>query len=328
MTVLSVDGPTGASARVPSFGAKDFLTLAQLDPAGLAEVLDVAERVKADPGLVRGRHAGRMLGLIFEKPSTRTRVSFEAAAWLLGMLPVTLGVNDLQLGRGETIGDTARTLSLYVDAVAIRTFGQDRVDALAQASAVPVINALSDAHHPCQALADLLTIREEVGALAGVPVAFIGDGDNVCASLVEAAALTGLDLRIATPPGYEPDPALILRSAPGAERLAGGVRLTHDPRDAVDGARVVYADVWTSMGHEIEQQARRVAFAGFRVDDGLLRHADADVVFLHCLPAHRGEEVTDDVIDGARSRVWQQARNRLPTEAVVLDSLLTRTPRQ
>jgi ornithine carbamoyltransferase len=302
---------------------RHLLTLDALDAETLRRVLDLSARIKADPTLVRDALQGRKVALIFEKPSTRTRVSFEAAAWLLGMLPIVLRGDELQLGRGETIADTARTLSLYVDAIAIRTFAQARVEELAAASSVPVVNALTDEHHPCQVLADLLALREEFGSLIGLPIAFIGDGDNVCASLLQAAALTGLDLRVATPCGYEPDAALVREATDAAVGAHGRITLTHEPATAVFGARAVYADVWTSMGKEGEQEARRAAFAGYRVDDALLRWADPRAIVMHCLPAHRGEEVTDEVIDGPRSRVWRQAGNRLHTEAALLYALVT-----
>jgi ornithine carbamoyltransferase len=261
--------------------------------------------------------------MIFDKPSTRTRVSFESAAWTLGMLPIVLRPDELQLGHGETVADTARALSLYLDALTVRTFAQSSVEALAAAASIPVINALTNEHHPCQALADVMTLREEFGTLVGIDVAFIGDGDNVCHSLIEAAGLAGFALRVATPPGYEPSPEVVDRARRRGEVTGGTILLTHDPADAVSGADAVYADVWTSMGREAEADARRAAFAGFTVDRRLMSLASKTAIFLHCLPAHRGEEVTDEVMDGPASRVWPQAANRLHTETALLYAVLT-----
>jgi ornithine carbamoyltransferase len=300
----------------------DLLTLDALGTAGLRHVLDLAHAMKRSPGEYRRAIDGGRLGMIFDKPSTRTRVSFEAAAWLLGMLPIALRPDELQLGRGETVGDTARTLSLYLDAVAIRTFAQASVEALAEAASIPVINALTDEHHPCQALADVMTLEEEFGRLAGLRVAFIGDGDNVCQSLIQAAALAGFELRVATPAGYEPSAAIVEGALATAAGTGGAIVVGHDPLAAADGANAVYADVWTSMGHDAERERRRADFAGFTVDDRIMAAAASDAIFLHCLPAHRGEEVTEAVIDGPRSRVWRQAENRMHTEAALLYALL------
>ena len=307
----------------PEAPPRHFLTLRELGPGELRSLLDLTIRLKRDPDAFRGRLAGGRVGMIFHKPSTRTRVSFESAAWMLGMLPIALRADELQLGRGETVADTARTLSLYLDAITIRTFSQASVEELAAAASIPVINALTNEHHPCQALADVMTLEEEFGTLAGLQVAFIGDGDNVCASLVEAAGLGGFGLRVATPPGYEPDPAIVEQARRRGELTGGSVLLTNDPAEAACGADAVYADVWTSMGREAEAEARKQAFSGFTVDPGLMRRAAPSAVFLHCLPAHRGEEVTDEVIDGPASRVWPQAANRLHTETTLLYALIT-----
>jgi ornithine carbamoyltransferase len=308
-----------AGAAVPS----DFLTLDAFTPEGLDALLDLAARMKRDPLLARDSLSGGSIGLIFNKPSTRTRVSFEAAAWGLGMLPIALRPDELQLGRGETVADTARTLSRYLQAIVIRTFEQASVEELAEHAGIPVINALTDDHHPCQALADVLTLREEFGALAGLKVAYVGDGDNVCASLIQAAALSGFELRVATPADYAPQPGLVTAARELAAETGGAVLLTHDPREAVKEADAVYSDVWTSMGHETEREARMAAFAGYRVDQALMDLADPRAIFLHCLPAHRGEEVTDEVIDGPASRVWPQAENRMHTEAALLYALIS-----
>lgn len=316
----------------PAAPARDFLTLDGLGADGLRALLDLTARLKREPEAFRGRLAGGRMGMLFDKPSTRTRVSFEAAAWMLGILPIVLRPDELQLGRGETIADTARALSLYLDVLTVRTFAQASVEELADAASIPVINALTNEHHPCQALADVLTLEEECGPLTGLSVAFVGDGDNVCHSLIQAAALCGFELRVATPVGYEPSPAIVaaargrIAGAAGAGSPAGSIVLFNDPREAVTGAAAVYADVWTSMGKEGEGAARRAAFAGFTVDGALMARALRGAIFLHCLPAHRGEEVTDEVIDGPASRVWQQAANRLHTETALLYTILTGDP--
>ena len=302
---------------------RHLLTLDDLGVGHLRSLVDLTGRLKRDPGSFRDRLAGGRIGMIFDKPSTRTRVSFESAAWMLGMLPIVLRPDELQLGRGESIADTARALSLYLDALTVRTFDQSTVEELAAASSIPVINALTNEHHPCQALADIMTIEEEFGTFAGVQVAFIGDGDNVCHSLIQAAAMVGLELRVATPPGYEPSPAVVTQAHMQGVLTGGSIILTNDPDEAAFGAEVVYADVWTSMGKESEREARAAAFAGFTVDAKRMGRASKSAIFLHCLPAHRGEEVTDEVIDGPASRVWSQAANRLHTETVLLYALLT-----
>ena len=311
------DGDVGA--RPPK---TDFLTIAALGPSGLRELLDLTAELKRAPERFRGALSGGRLGLIFDKPSTRTRMSFEAAAWQLGMLPISVRRDELQLGRGETIADTARALSLYVDAIAIRTFDQSTVEELAAAASVPVINALTNEHHPCQALADAMTIEEEFGSLAGRRLAFVGDGDNVCVSLIQAAALGGFQLVAATPKGYEPDRAIVAEARATAETTGGSILLTYDPREAVTGSDAIYADVWTSMGHDAEREARMAAFSGYTVNEELMSLAKPTAIFLHCLPAHRGEEVTDGVIDGPASRVWPQAANRMHTEAALIYRLL------
>jgi ornithine carbamoyltransferase len=309
-----------APADAPTF---HFLTLDELGSGGLRSLLDLTARLKRVPDVFRNRLAGGRIGMIFDKPSTRTRVSFESAAWMLGVLPIVLRPDELQLGRGETVADTARALSLYLDGLTVRTFAQRSVEELAAASSIPVINALTDEHHPCQALADVMTLQEEFGTFAGIQVAFIGDGDNVCHSLVEAAGLAGFELRIATPPGYEPSPKIVERARRRAERTGGSILLMNDPAEAVSGVEAVYADVWTSMGREAETGKRRADFAGYTVDAALMARASKAAIFLHCLPAHRGEEVTDEVIDGPASRVWPQAANRLHTETALLYAVLT-----
>ena len=321
MTTLLAPAPSSSSAPL-----RNFMTLDQLGPEGLRALLDLTGRIKRDPDAFRNRLGGGRLGMLFNKPSTRTRVSFEAAAWLLGMLPVVLRPDELQLGRGETVSDTAHTLSLYLSAIAVRTFSQASLEELADAASIPVINALTNEHHPCQAVADAMTLEESVGTLAGISVAFIGDGDNVCHSLMQAAALAGFELRVATPPGYEPSPEIVAEARVRAADSGGSIVLTHDPMEAASGADAVYADVWTSMGQEAEQAARKAAFADFTVDARLMRHASPRAIFLHCLPAHRGEEVSAEVIDGPASRVWPQAENRMHTEAALLYTILAGDP--
>ncbi|MGZ4463502.1 MAG: ornithine carbamoyltransferase [Gaiellaceae bacterium] len=288
----------------------NLLRLSDLDATGLGKLLDLAVAVKAHPLAWLHRLSGQTLACYFERPSTRTRVSFEAAAFRLGMLPLALRPDELQLGRGETIADTGRVLSSYVAAIAIRAGDQTEIEQLAEAATVPVINALSDEHHPCQALADLLTLRERFGRLEGLRLAFVGEGNNVANSLVEAGALTGMEVVIAAPPGYE---SKIVQA-----------HVVEDPREAVAGADAVYTDTWVSMGEEAESEERHKAFAHHRVDSALMAQAKPGAIFLHCLPAHRGEEVDDDVIDGPASAVWDQAANRLPTEQALLYALIER----
>jgi ornithine carbamoyltransferase len=273
--------------------------------------------------MARDAIAGGRLGLIFDKPSTRTRVSFEAAAWGLGMLPITLRPDELQLGRGETVADTARVLSRYLSALAIRTFEQSRVEELAHYATIPIINALTDDHHPCQALADVMTIGYEFGNFAGLRVAFIGDGNNVCHSLIQAAGYLGFTLAVSTPVGYEPNPEIVAAAQANCAVNGGAIEVGHDVKAAVRGADAVYTDVWASMGQEKEREERARIFAGYRVDAALMALAAPRAIFLHCLPAHRGDEVTDEVMDGPQSRVWDEAENRWYTEQALLYNLIT-----
>ena len=294
----------------------DLLRIADLGPAELHRLLDLAAAMKADRRGWLGALPGASVACYFAKPSTRTRVSFEAAAHRLGALPIMLRPDELQLGRGEPIADTARVMSSYCAAIVIRTFAQRDVQEMAEAASVPVINALTDDHHPCQALADLLTLRECFGGLEGLQVAYVGDGNNVAHSLIEAATLAGFELWLACPPGYRPDEEI-------ASRAGEAVHVVADPREAVAGAQAVYTDVWVSMGDEEERTRRLADLTAYRVDADLMALADPEAVFLHCLPAHRGEEVSADVIDGPRSAVWQQAANRLPTEQALIYALIT-----
>ena len=298
---------------------RHMLSLMDWTAGDLRALLDLAAEFKADPLGRHGSLTGRTLAMIFEKPSTRTRVSFEVAMNRLGGSAMFLSPNDLQLGRGETIADTARVLSRYADAIMARVFKHSTVEQLT-AGTVPVINGLSDKLHPCQALADALTLRERFGSERAVELAFLGDGNNVCHSLINGAARFGFGLRVGVPAGYEPEREIVdAARAQGAKLL-----ITNSPREAVAGANAVYTDVWTSMGDEAEAEQRQRAFQPFRVDAGLFALAAPDAVFLHCLPAHRGDEVTAEVIDGPRSAVLDQAENRLHTEQALLFTLIAR----
>jgi len=285
-----------------------FLDVDDLDAAGLAAVLDLSER--PDPPAVL---AGRGVALVFEKPSTRTRVSMEMAVVQLGGHPVPVRGDEVGIDTREPAEDVARVLSGYCAAIGARVFEHAKVERLAAAATVPVVNLLSDDAHPCQALADLLTLRQARGSLQGLTVAYVGDGNNTCRSLMRAAALAGMAMRVATPPGYEPEPW-------------GDTLITTDPHEAAKGADAVYTDVWASMGQEDEAALRQAAFAGFSVDDDLMAAAGPDAVFLHCLPAHRGEEVAASVVDGPRSLVWEQAANRMHAQRGLLLWLLGERP--
>jgi ornithine carbamoyltransferase len=293
-----------------------------VSPAELASLLDLADTTKAEPERHATALSGRSVAMIFEKPSTRTRVSFEVAISSTGAHPVVLSGAELQLGRGETIEDTGRVLSRYVDAIVLRTFGQERLEFLAAAASVPVINALSDFEHPCQCLADLMTIRERKGHLSGLTLAYLGDGNNVAHSLLLGGALSGMRVRVATPPGYEPIPQVMGRAEEIAEETGGAVEVLTDPADAAKGADVLYTDVWASMGQEGEEGERTLVFRQYQLNQGVVDLAGPDVVVLHCLPAHRGMEITSEVLDGPHSAVWDQAENRLHTQRALLLSLV------
>jgi ornithine carbamoyltransferase len=297
--------------------ARHFLAIPDFTREELLRTLDLAARMK------RGEYpdrplAGKTLAMIFTKSSTRTRVSFEVGTYQLGGHALFLSARDIQLGRGEPLKDTARVLSRFVDGIMIRTFAHGDPEELARHGSVPVINGLTDLLHPCQIMADLLTIRENLGDdLSALKVAWVGDGNNMANSWLNAAYRLGFELRLAFPPGYEPD-AAILERARGAARIV----VTHDPREAVAGSDVVNTDVWASMGQEEEAAKRERDFAGFRVDEALMESASADSIFLHCLPAHRGEEVTEEVLEGPRSRVWDEAENRLHVQKAIMARLM------
>ena len=302
--------------NVRSLLADDDLT-----PAEQSAVLDLAARYKADRRGARPLE-GRSVALVFEKPSTRTRLSFEVGVAELGGHPLVVDAQSTQLGRGETIEDTARVLSRYVSAIVLRTSGQDRIEALAAASSVPVVNALTDAWHPCQVLADLQTVRERRGRTEGQVLAYLGDGaNNMAHSLLVGGAMAGMSVRIGAPEGYLPDPAVVER----ARAHGTDVLVTTDPAEAADGADVLTTDVWVSMGQSDEQQ-RRVDLAPYALDEAALGRAAADALVLHCLPAHRGEEIAASVIDGPHSAVWDEAENRLHAQKALLTFLLRDAP--
>ena len=309
----------------PITAPSDLLRISDLDARQLYVLLDLAAEMKAAPHGWETTLHGDTVAMFFEKPSTRTRVSFAAACQHLGALPLGLRPDELQLGRGEPISDTARVLSGYSSAIVVRTFAQALLDEMAAFADKPVINALTDDHHPCQALADLLTIRERFGSLQGIRVAYLGDGNNVAHSLMEAGALAGMHVVVGTPAGFEPDPAITDKAAATALAHGGSISVVHDPAEAVAGANAVYTDVWVSMGDDEASRAKRAAvMAAYQVDTELMRHADREAIFLHCLPAHRGEEVAAEVIDGPASVVFRQAENRLWTEEAVLYAYIRR----
>jgi ornithine carbamoyltransferase len=301
---------------------RDFLSLDDVSAEELEHLLQLSAKVKASPGDYDGRLGGTSVALIFEKPSTRTRVSFEVAISSLGGHPLALSGQELQLGRGETLEDTGRVLSRYVNCIVVRTFEQERLEALSSSATVPVVNALSDYEHPCQVLADLMTIRERKGDTRGLTLAYVGDGNNVAHSLLLGGAKAGMRVRVGTPPGYEPIPQVVHRAEQIARGTGGSVEVGNDASRAVAGADVLYTDVWASMGQEEEHAERVLVFSSYRLDRDAVQEAAAEVIVMHCLPAHRGEEITDEVIDGPHSVVWDQAENRLHTQKALLLWLL------
>jgi ornithine carbamoyltransferase len=297
--------------------AHDFLEVDDLEPTQLAALLARATAWKLEPSRVPRVLDGKGVALLFEKPSARTRTSTEMAVIGLGGHPIYIRPDEVAIGVRETAEDIARTLAGYCSVIAARVFDHATLESMATAVSVPVVNLLSDRAHPCQALADLLTLRERLGALEGRRVAFVGDGNNVAASLAFGAALTGVELTVSSPPGYELDDDVVDR----ARNLGGSIDLVTDPFEAVKGADAVYTDVWVSMGDEAEADVRRAAFVGYRVDGELMSAAGPQAFFLHCLPAHRGEEVSAEVIDGPASAVWQQAANRMDAARALLAAL-------
>ena len=299
---------------------RDFTRIGGWSSEELKTVLDLADELK---GLQERREPhellpGRTLGMIFQKPSTRTRVSFEVGMSQLGGHALYLAASDLQLGRGETVKDTANVLERYLDAIMIRTFAQDDVEELAEQADVPVINGLTDYAHPCQALADLMTIREKLGRLSGVRLAYLGDGNNVCISLMVGAARFGIRFVAATPVGYEPDETAVLAARRAAVQMGGTVELVRDPQEAARDADVVYTDTWVSMGQDEDSERRRADLAGYGIDADTLALAAQEAIVLHCLPAHYGEEITEEVLYGPQSAVWDQAENRLHSQKALL----------
>jgi ornithine carbamoyltransferase len=295
---------------------RDFLAIPDFTRAELDDLFALAEAMRAG-AYAKKPLAGKSLAMIFMKASTRTRVSFEVGTWQLGGHALFLSPRDVQLGRGEPIADTARVLSRYVDGIMIRTFAHSEVEELAKHATVPVINGLTDLLHPCQVLADVLTVRQHLGSYEGKKIAWIGDGNNMANSWINAAYRLGFELALACPDGYEPDPAILHRAQSTTK-----VRVVRDPAEAVDGAHVVNTDVWASMGQEEEQAIRARDFAGYQVTPTLMRRAAPNAIFLHCLPAHRGEEVAAEVIDGPQSRVWDEAENRLHVQKALMAVLM------
>lgn len=300
---------------------RDFLTMRDFTPEEVEGLLRRAIELKKGKAeeTLKCPLIGKSIGLIFEKASTRTRVSFETAIYQLGAHSVYMNASEIQMGRGETIPDTARTLSAYLDGVVVRTFEHSRLEGFASDFASPVINGLTDRHHPCQVLADMMTILEKKGKLEGVKVAYIGDGNNVANSLIEAASMMGMNLSVACPEGCEPDPFVLENAASSAK---GEIIVLREPREAAGRADVVYTDVWVSMGQEGKAHDKKKKFKNYQINEALLSCARPDVVVMHCLPAHRGEEITSEVMDGPRSVVFEQAANRLHTAKALLEKLL------
>lgn len=303
---------------------KDLVTIFELEDADVADLLALAKDMKANPGAYRTRLAGQTLAMIFEKSSTRTRVSFEVGINQLGGTGLFLSSRDIQLGRGEPLSDTARVLSRYVDGIMARTFAHQSVVDLATYASVPVINGLTDFNHPCQALADLQTIAEHLGDLPGRKLAYVGDGNNVAHSLMMACVRTGMDFACAAPAGYTMDADYVAKARALADRHGVTIVETTSPAEAVAGAHVIYTDVWASMGQEAEQKKREQDFVGFQVDQALMAQAAPDAIFMHCLPAHRGEEVSAEVCDGPQSVIYDQAENRMHMQKAIMLRLMER----
>ncbi len=295
---------------------RDFLRIIDLSSQECEQLIDRAIELKSGSSNIARPLIGKTVGLLFEKSSTRTRVSLEVGVYQLGGFPIYLNQGDTQMGRGESAADTARVLSRYLNAVAIRTYQHAGLVEFARYATIPVINALSDNHHPCQVLADLMTIKEKKGALKGVKLTYVGDGNNVANSLIDAAWLTGMSLTVACPAGFEPDKD-VLEAATGAD-----IRISHTPSEAVRGTDVIYTDVWVSMGDKGAAEDKKEKFRGFQINDALMAHARPDTLIMHCLPAHRGEEITSPVLDGTNSVVFDQAENRLHTQKAILELLV------
>ncbi|WP_042169994.1 ornithine carbamoyltransferase [Paenibacillus gorillae] len=307
-----------------SLKGRDFLMLVDYTPQEIRYLIDLAIELKRKQKAGETHHLlkGKTLGMIFEKSSTRTRVSFEVGIYQLGGQGLFLSGNDLQIGRGEPILDTAQVLSRYLDGIMIRTFAHRNVVELARGATVPVINGLTDLSHPCQALADYQTILEHKGKLEGLKVAYVGDGNNVVHSLMMGAAKLGVNISVATPEGYEPDANMIQQSKEHAAETGATIHICRDPKEAVADADIIYSDVWASMGQEAEQKERELAFADYQVNEELMKYANKDYMFMHCLPAHRGEEVSEGVIDGKHSIIFDQAENRLHAQKAIMAAIM------
>ena len=301
---------------------RHLVSLSDLSARQIEEVFRIARDMKAHPDRYRSCLRGKTVAMIFQKPSTRTRVSFETGIYQMGGSSLYLAPNDLQLGRGETIADTARVLSRYVNAIVARVFAQDDVAEMAKSGSVPVINGLSDRSHPCQAVADYFTLLEKKKRLPGLKLAYVGDGNNVANSLIEGAAKLGVNISVACPEGYEPDPEVLGSARRAARKTHSKIEIVRKPSEAVRGADAVYTDAWTSMGQEAEEQKRRLVFREYQVSASLFGRAKRSAVFMHCLPAHRGEEVSADVMDSSASIVFDQAENRIYTQKAILYLLL------
>ena len=308
--------PRKATSAHKERSHRDFLQIPDFSAREIDKLFSLAEKMRAGK-YTKKPLAGKSLAMIFMKASTRTRVSFEVGAWQLGGHALFLSPRDVQLGRGEPIADTARVLSRYVDGIMIRTFAHSEIEELARYADVPIINGLTDLVHPCQVLADLLTVKQHLGGYKGKRVAWIGDGNNMANSWINAAYVLGFELTLACPEGYDPDATILKRAQTNAK-----VRVVRDPAEAAEKADVVNTDVWASMGQEEEHAVRERAFKGYKVDNTLMRRANKDAIFLHCLPAHRGEEVAVEVIDGPQSRVWDEAENRLHIQKAIMAALM------
>ncbi|MDT8902640.1 ornithine carbamoyltransferase [Anaeroselena agilis] len=303
---------------------KDLLSVNDLTVDEVYRIFDLAQQLKARQKKGEPHHLlkGKTLGMIFQKASTRTRVSFEAGMWQLGGTALFLSASDLQIGRGEPVKDTARVLSRYLDGIMIRTFSHAEVEELARYADIPVINGLTDYLHPCQALTDVFTVVERKGRAKGLKMAYVGDGNNMVNALLHTCAKVGMDISVATPPAYAPNPQVVLEAKAAAAEQGSKVMLTTDPKEAAVGADVLYTDVWASMGQEAEQAARKSAFAGYQINEALLKLAKPDAIVLHCLPAHRGEEITDAVMEGPQSAIFDEAENRLHVQKAIMALLM------
>ncbi|MFH0912839.1 MAG: ornithine carbamoyltransferase [Candidatus Omnitrophota bacterium] len=301
---------------------KDFICIQDLTPGEIEDIFILTERLKKDRVKFSRVLAGKTIGLVFQKPSNRTRVSFEVGMYQLGGYSIYLGSDEINLGVRESIGDVAKTLSRYVDGIVLRTFEHKNILELAKSATIPVINGLSDLAHPCQALADIYTVREKLKNIKGVTFAYVGDGNNVCNSLLYACAGVGINMNVATPKGYEPDNKVLEEAKLIAKKNKVSINLFGQPQDAVKGARVIYTDVWASMGQEKEAAMRKKVFKAFQINAKLVKLAKKNVLIMHCLPAHRGDEITDEVIDSKNSVVFDQAENRMHVQKAILIKLL------